>query len=112
MNEFDQAMKDLWQWTDGKTPHQQLPAFVHERINWVVPYMEEGLSYAWALQFVLGYNEPVRKKEFEYGGEWLPVSEEFEQWRGGPLRSIREMQIAVELIYGERQEAADDDANS
>ncbi|MFT8412316.1 MAG: hypothetical protein ABF743_10145 [Schleiferilactobacillus perolens] len=69
MDEFYQAMSDLFDWTDGKNPKQHLPEFVHERINWVIPYVDEGLTYFGALRAVLGYNEPELQQEFELGGE-------------------------------------------
>lgn len=82
------------------------PKAVRDRVKWATWYMNEaGLTYAGAFDAVMANNEERDRYNFEFGGEWLPVSDEFRAWRDEPfMGSIRAMQIALALLYGDPTE--------
>lgn len=86
-----------------KSPKAVMPVCAKERILFACKYMDDWrLSFSNALNIVLAYNEIESEKIFSCGawvGDWLPVTEEFKQWRDGPC-VFREAEIAVALLYG------------
>ena len=85
---------------DHRKTKIKLPKCVTNRLDWVREYMDEGLTFYGGYTAVLAYEEDQAREDFEFGGTWLPVSDEFKAWRDeGFDRSFKEMQIALALIY-------------
>lgn len=103
-DELTQSMNHIYGFKvkDGKThsPKIDFPQFVRDRLNFFIKYTEEGMTFIGCLEAVLGYDEEERKKDFEIGAyeEWMPVTEEFKQWRDTYLPRDRE--LAVAILYG------------
>lgn len=96
---FDAALAGIYDWTRlPGYPKQDLPDFVQKRIKWAVGMTDEGLDFFRALTAALGYENGIEQEVVE----WLPPTSEFIEWRD-EMPSVRQMQIAVELIYGKRQ---------
>jgi hypothetical protein len=100
------SMTNIYHWTaeDNKPipPDMKLPAAVIERIQHFTEFLEDGLTFQGAMQSVLAYDEEESKREFCFGMAeeyWLPVSEEFKEWRD-EMNSMHEIEIAVAIIYG------------
>ncbi len=96
-----------WFYEGGKIhpPKMDLPKAVKERLEFFLDQTDFGLTYLGCLEAVLAYDEEKVKKEIEMGGDWLPVSKEFKEWRDGtgselPYHSSKEQIIALALIYG------------
>lgn len=86
-------------------PTPVYPKAVRERVQWAIGYMQEGLTYAGAFDAVMANNEALDHHNFELGGDWLPVTDEFRAWRDEPfMGSIHAMQIALSLLYGDPTE--------
>mgnify|MGYP004700601219 CR=1 FL=1 len=90
---------------DGKRcvpPKQIFPPAVVERLRWIQTYVDiGGLNFAGAYNSVLAFHEVEDQREFEFGGTWMPVSDEFKEWRDHPFYGrARQMQIALALLYG------------
>lgn len=109
--ELLKALNNIFKFTiieeDGKnrvkTPQMDLPETVKERIEFFGKYAEDGLSFLGCIDLIMAEDEEKSKKEFEIGAyeEYLPVTEEFKQWRDDPfLFSLHQMEIAVALMYG------------
>lgn len=78
-----------------------LPNFVRQRADFFAKQMADGLSYFGALEATMAYEEAESKKEIEMGGSWLPVSDEFKNWRDGFLGyGMKQMIVALYMIYG------------
>jgi len=72
--------------------------------------MDEGLTFYGGYTAVLAYEEDQAREDFEFGGTWLPVSDEFKAWRDdGFAGSFKEMQIALALIYAYEEEEDNED---
>lgn len=109
MNEISKAMNDLFSIREGGVLKQDLPKCVRERIDWAANIEEDsGLSYIGALRAVLAEESDTEIRE-ELSFDWLPVTKEFIDWRDTVAFSIKQMQIAAELIYGERRKRDDAD---
>lgn len=81
-------------------PQFDFPTYVLKQLHWIAEYREMGITYSGALRAVLAEDEQI-EADFDMGGIWEPASEEFKQWLNKPyLRSVRQMQIAVALVYG------------
>lgn len=116
MSEWRESFKGVFGWSvsdDGKCvpPAQHFPECVIERLKWVERWAEDGLTFQGAFDAVLANNEDQIAKEFELGGEWLPTTQKFRDWRDKPgISGTRQMQIAVALMYGyeDNKEVTDD----
>lgn len=93
-----------------KAPDMVLPQYAIDRIKFFRKYMEDGLSFYGCLNFILAYDEQESQKEFGYGAyeEWVPVTEEFKNWRDEYFAK-RDAEIAVALLYGMGEEIEADD---
>lgn len=85
---FKLSITNIYHWTakNGKpiVPDMKLPAAVIERIQHFTEFIEDGLTFQGVMHSILAYDEEEAKREFCFGmlGEnWLPVSEEFKEWR-------------------------------
>ena len=107
---IDQSFKNISNFTvverDGeykvKPPKAIMPTCAKERIFFVRKCIDNGLSFLGGLNMVLAYDEEESRKDFIIGwlpGDWIPVTEEFKQWRDEPC-VFREAEIAVALLYG------------
>lgn len=105
---FRKALNNIYGWTIKKgepvPPKMNLPKCVKDRIKWVLPEEENGLTLLGAMQSILAYDEGKAKRDWNMGAaaEWLPVSDDFTQWRD--KTPLAELQIAVELIYGSEED--------
>lgn len=89
-----------------------LPKFVRQRADFFAKQTADGLSYFGALKATMAYEYEVSeiKKEIEFGGSWLPVSDEFKNWRDSYLgKNSKQMIVALYLIYGEPVEDGDEE---
>lgn len=108
-NEFSKEMSAIYGWHISKDqkiipPKFTLPHFVWKRINWAYSYSDDGLTFAGAYDAVLAIDEDRLKEAFEIGGTWMPTTEEFRQWRDAiGLWNLRQMQIAIAMIYGDEE---------
>lgn len=108
---INQSFKNVYGFTavevDGKhkvkSPKAVMPVCAKERILFARKYMADwGLSFYGALNMVLAFDEEESRKDFIMGGlpeDWIPVTEEFKQWRDEPF-VFREAEVAVALLYG------------
>lgn len=102
-DELTVAINDIFLWPGKNTPHQHLPACVRERINWAVKLEDDtGIAFFTALHAVMADDDRL-SDEFDEG--WLAPSDEFLTWRDEPgyMWSVKQMQVAVELIYGTQE---------
>lgn len=98
--EIDKATLGIFSWIGNRTPTQDLPQGVRDRINWAVQLEKEsGLTFMGAMRAVLADpSDDGIANMLDYC--WLEPTQEFIEWRDGPTYRLREMQIAVELLYG------------
>lgn len=110
---LEKEMRGVYGWKvqDGKAypPKVEFPDAVKLRIAYFLDYVESGLSFAGALTSILAYNEEDCRKEFELGGVWLPVSDDFRKWQDESFlyRNTREQQVCLAMIYGAGMDGAD-----
>lgn len=87
-----------------------LPKFVRQRADFFAKQAGDGLSYIGALEATMAYEEDKAKKDIEIGGLWLPVSDEFKNWRDDFLGyGMKQMIVALYLIYGKPLEDGEDE---
>lgn len=99
MDELNNEIRKIYG-NDPRNTKIQLPKCVTERLDWVSECIEEGLTFYGGFMAVLAYEEDQAREDFELGGTWLPVSDEFKAWRDeGYTWRLKEMQIALALIY-------------
>lgn len=101
MNDYKALINKIWGMKVAW--HPDFPTAVVERVEYFIDEMDDGLSFTGALESVLAYHEHDQKELYEQGGsEWLPVSQEFKNWRDDnpSLYGLKEMAIALSLIYG------------
>lgn len=95
-----------WKVKEGKAfpPDFEFPDCVWERIDFFAAEYENGLTFEGALRFTLAYDEKECKKDWSCGGasDWLPVTEDFKNWRDSIMD--KSMELAVALIYGPAKE--------
>ncbi|WP_249274445.1 hypothetical protein [Candidatus Enterococcus clewellii] len=118
METLKQSMKNIYGFQiveeDGKQsiklPEAVMPEFVKERIRFFTKYREDGMNFFGCLNCILAYDEEEWKKEFAFGAyeEWLPVTEEFKQWRD-TYHADRGGEVAVAILYGTCEEVEHDD---
>lgn len=106
---FDKILYSIYGWEineNGKIdpPEPLLPECIKERIRYFQPQMEEGLTLGGCMEYILARksNEEDVKKDYEYCAtiEWLPVSEETEEWHNSPDALLAGTRVALALIYG------------
>ncbi len=105
---FNPMLKSIYGWSvkDGKCvpPKITFPKPVVERIEYFSKYIENGLTFQGALEFIFAGDEKKCKEECEKFMDWLPVSDGFREWLDGDfLYSFKEEQIMLALIYGNYQ---------
>ena len=108
MNDLNKMMDAIYMWSVNEKgqcvpPRVAWPSYVQERIDWVNREMKASpLSFIGALQEIFAYDEANDKRKWEWGAsqDWLPVSDEFDRWRNSPSSNVKEMAIAVDLLYG------------
>lgn len=110
-----QSIKNVYGWkVDNESPvlEMDLPIFVTKRVDYFRGESENGLSFMGHMNAVMGYDEMEKenKETFDLFGsvDWLPPSEEFKEWRDEFL-FIRELEIAVAIIYGVSEGDGDND---
>jgi len=112
---IENSIKNVYGWkVDNESPVLEinLPKFVIERINYFGEEQENGLIFMGYMNAVMGYDEMEKenKETFDLFGsvDWLPPSEEFKEWRDEFL-FMRELEIAVAIIYGVSEGDGDND---
>lgn len=73
-----------------------LPKFVSERIKWAEREVEcTGLTPLGVINVILALDEEKLKEDFEWGAsqDWLPVTDEFKEWRDGDMRRMKQFMI-------------------
>ncbi|WP_420999966.1 hypothetical protein ACOJIU_11910 [Carnobacterium maltaromaticum] len=104
-DELTKSMNHIYKFKieDGKVkpPTIDFPEFVRERVRFFGKYSESGMNFLGALNLIFAYDEQESKKEFELGAyeDWMPVTDEFKEWRTS-ISSLRQMEVAVALLYG------------
>ena len=88
-----------------KPPKADMPEEVKKRIRFFTKYREQGLMFLSCLNFILAYDEVEQKTSFESTAyeDWLPVTEEFRQWRD-ELFAEREAEVAMAILFGTCEE--------
>ena len=88
-----------------KPPKADMPEEVKKRIRFFTKYREQGLMFLSCLNFILAYDEVEQKTSFESTAyeDWLPVTEEFSQWRD-ELFAEREAEVAIAILFGTCEE--------
>lgn len=88
-----------------KPPKADMPEEVKKRIRFFTKYREQGLMFLSCLNFILAYDEVEQKTSFESTAyeDWLPVTEEFSQWRD-ELFTERESEVAIAILFGTCEE--------
>ena len=108
MDRIKQTTQNIYVWTvgeDGKIcpPEMVLPECVIERVHFFGKCMADGMRFAGVIDCIMAYDEQKMKEAFSAGAyeEWLPVSEEFKEWRDDwVMESLHQMEISVAVIYG------------
>lgn len=113
MQNMKKTMNNIFGWSiqDEKVvpPNFDFPDCVWERIDFFASQYEDGLTFEGALRFVLAYNEQECIDNYDVGGcdDWLPVTQEFKEWRDS--YRDRSMELAVALIYGPSKSEGEND---
>lgn len=93
-----------------KPPTIEFPDHVKDRVNFFCKYIIDGLTFIGCLNFILAYDEEEQKKEFEIGAyeDWMPISQEFKEWRD-MVGVLRDQELAVAILYGFEGMETDED---
>ncbi|MCY9806551.1 hypothetical protein OXT66_03175 [Lentilactobacillus senioris] len=106
ISDYKNELKVIFGWSvdeengKPKVPLIIFPDAVADRIKFFVDQMGDGLLFTGALNFIFAYDEERDKQDCEEGGEWLPVSDEFKEWRDKHFADNHEIVVALGMMYG------------
>lgn len=80
-----------------------LPKFVSERIKWAKEETDYyDLTPLESINIIFAYDEDQLKEEYDWcvSQDWLPVSDEFEEWRDGEMKHMKQFMILHAYVNG------------
>lgn len=87
--------------TMGNSDALKLPKCVVERLEWISKVIkDDGIKPIGSVEMVLAYEPKKNKEAFEFGSshDWLPVTNEFIEWRQQATRTA-ELLIIGALFF-------------